>query len=595
MLGRKPQDFVKGRTAKTALSLLLAVFASVGLGVLAAHAQTDQFGLAYGEATGLTNVDIRVTIAKIIRIVLGLLGTVALLIVLYGGFTWMTAAGEADKVDKAKKILTSGVIGLVIIVSAFAIVSFVISRLLDASQEGPGGDGGGGLDDVRCIGLSATCPAGALGNGIIENHYPVRGATGVPRNTRIFITFKEKINPASLVVGGATATVAIIKSNGVATSNQFPAKFAQSLTAADIDVVSTADGKTFGFMQKNCSSVTPENCIGSPAEKVFYTVALRGGSDGVKKLNGNAAFVGTFGAGYAWEFQVSTELDLTPPKVTISIPDDGSEDNPRNSLIQVNFDEPADPISVSQGMTVTRSGGAIIPGVKEIGNGYRSVEFRTEDACGVNSCGETIYCLPGNASIEVDVKADGLTANPPTGVFPPNGITDMAGNSLDGDKDGVAKGPPTDDYEFGFSTNNTIDLVPPRIVAQEPALTIGGTTGDVPRDLRITATFSKLMSTTSFRSDTARLVPGDGGAPTNYYVISEHVSTVVDTPPTRTKGIIAHDLMSLNQPYSTDFNSSLRDTRQNCFFPARGETTCTGSEPFCCNGLPSGVDCAFLQ
>jgi hypothetical protein len=57
----------------------------------------------------------------------------AVLIVLYGGFKWMTAQGDTKAVDEAKKVLIAGIIGLVIIVSAYAIATFVINSLVAAT------------------------------------------------------------------------------------------------------------------------------------------------------------------------------------------------------------------------------------------------------------------------------------------------------------------------------------------------------------------------------------------------------------------------------------------------------------------------------
>ena len=589
--GRKPHSKPLARAALTVASFVLAVFVSLGLGH-GAHAQVTSNELLptqIGTTIGTSTQDIRITIARIIRYALGFLGTVALLLVLYAGFLWMTAAGDEEKVSRAKKTLTSALIGLVIIMTAFAITSFVISRLLGANQGGGAGSiTSSAQNDSACIGLSATCPAGALGNGIIESHYPGRNATGVPRNTRIAITFKEKIDPASLVVGGATSTVAILKSSQVVgTTNQFLQKFAQSLTASDIQVVPAGDGKTFVFMQKNC----PTDCFGSPSENVFYTVALRGGSDGIKKDGGAAAFTGTFSSGYLWEFQVSTLLDTTPPKVSYVEPVDGSAGVARNSLVQVSFDEAVDPVSLNSGMSVTRTGGTVIQGTQLIGNAYRTVEFRTNELCGTNSCGEQVYCLPGNQKIAVNVKADGLTATPPLGIYPPSGVTDMAGNSLDGNGDGVAQGGPTDDHPFSFTTSNQIDLTPPKVVAQQPDTL----QGNIARDLPMSVTFSKLMSATSITTDTMKLVPGSGGAPTNYALTSEGVSSTSGGPLDQTKATIQHDLLSSDQPYAADLTSGLRDLHQNCFYPGGGQTVCTGSEPYCCNGIPSQTACGFLQ
>lgn len=83
--------------------------------------------------SGLGSTDIRVTVARIIRVAMGLLGIVSVVIVLLGGFTWMTAGGNEEKVGEAKKYLYSGVIGLAIILSAYAIASFVVTQLVNAT------------------------------------------------------------------------------------------------------------------------------------------------------------------------------------------------------------------------------------------------------------------------------------------------------------------------------------------------------------------------------------------------------------------------------------------------------------------------------
>ena len=70
----------------------------------------------------------------IIRVALGFLGIIAVCIILIGGFKWMTAQGNEDKVKTAKKVLISGIIGLVIVLSAFAIAQFVISSIVTATS-----------------------------------------------------------------------------------------------------------------------------------------------------------------------------------------------------------------------------------------------------------------------------------------------------------------------------------------------------------------------------------------------------------------------------------------------------------------------------
>lgn len=110
--------------------LLIVGFGVFLIGVAPSFAQQrpqgDLLGLEYGQASGLPNeVDPRVATARIINIFLGLLGTIAVVLIVYAGFLWMTSAGSEDKVDKAKKILWTSVIGLAIILSAYMITSFV--------------------------------------------------------------------------------------------------------------------------------------------------------------------------------------------------------------------------------------------------------------------------------------------------------------------------------------------------------------------------------------------------------------------------------------------------------------------------------------
>ncbi len=87
-----------------------------------------------GGEIGTGTTDIRITIARIIRTAMSLLGIIAVLIVLYGGFKWMTAAGAEESIEDAKKIITAGVIGLIIILTAYAIASFVINSLVTATS-----------------------------------------------------------------------------------------------------------------------------------------------------------------------------------------------------------------------------------------------------------------------------------------------------------------------------------------------------------------------------------------------------------------------------------------------------------------------------
>lgn len=83
---------------------------------------------------GLTGSNPQVVAARIINVALGFLGIIAVVIVLYGGFMWMTAAGNEERISKAKQILTAGIIGLVIIIMAWAIASYVVRTLMNVTN-----------------------------------------------------------------------------------------------------------------------------------------------------------------------------------------------------------------------------------------------------------------------------------------------------------------------------------------------------------------------------------------------------------------------------------------------------------------------------
>ncbi len=83
--------------------------------------------------TGLTYKDPRVVVASIIKLALSFLGIIAVILILIGGFKWMTAGGNEEQVGDAKKWIYSGVIGILIILSAYALANFVITQLKTAT------------------------------------------------------------------------------------------------------------------------------------------------------------------------------------------------------------------------------------------------------------------------------------------------------------------------------------------------------------------------------------------------------------------------------------------------------------------------------
>ncbi len=75
-------------------------------------------------------------VGNIINLVMSALGTIAVLLILYAGYLWMTAGGNDDQISKSKSILKQVTVGLIVLALGYAIVSFVVTQISGAA----GGD-----------------------------------------------------------------------------------------------------------------------------------------------------------------------------------------------------------------------------------------------------------------------------------------------------------------------------------------------------------------------------------------------------------------------------------------------------------------------
>ena len=80
-----------------------------------------------GEAQSL-----EILVARVVQGMLSLLGVIFFVLVLYGGIKWMKAKGEPKEVEAAKDIITNATIGLALVLAAYAISIFVVSRIQSA-------------------------------------------------------------------------------------------------------------------------------------------------------------------------------------------------------------------------------------------------------------------------------------------------------------------------------------------------------------------------------------------------------------------------------------------------------------------------------
>ena len=104
---------------------------------------TNAFDSNYLQKTGGTagydtsQTDPNPIISTVITIALSFLAVIFLILMVYGGFLWMTDRGNTEQVEKAKKLITAAIIGLIIVVAAYAISIYVVEII-----------GGEGLDKV---------------------------------------------------------------------------------------------------------------------------------------------------------------------------------------------------------------------------------------------------------------------------------------------------------------------------------------------------------------------------------------------------------------------------------------------------------------
>ncbi len=122
-------------TIKAAIIGLIVVIAAYIITIFVFQS-VDMTGTGPGELTetaatgaGLASGNIGPLIAQIIQGVLGLLGVIFIILMITAGFSWMTAGGNEEQVKKATSVIKSAVIGLIIVLAAYAITYFLFTNL----------------------------------------------------------------------------------------------------------------------------------------------------------------------------------------------------------------------------------------------------------------------------------------------------------------------------------------------------------------------------------------------------------------------------------------------------------------------------------
>ncbi|HVM90571.1 MAG TPA: hypothetical protein VMU11_01595, partial [Verrucomicrobiae bacterium] len=390
-----------------------------------------------------------------------------------------------------------------------------------------------------------------------------------------------------------------------------------ALTTVQARVRFTPDRKTF--------VIKPVDYLGSPTENTNYTVEFLGGSSSgssILREDGTPAFSGAFASGYKWQFEVSTIVDLTPPHVTTVVPRAGGSFAP-NIVVQVNFSEPIDPTSAAGiwhdghgftnlqlAATPSAGGAATRPnGEFKISNNYQTVEFVSDLACGTNSCGRTVYCLPTDNSVAVEVLSPTLSDTPPQAALTASGydgVVDMAGNALDTNNDGTVNAS-DNRYGWTFGTTGAPNLTPPTIKSTSPSAGNLSESSNLAVDRKPTATFDSLLQSSTVNTDNVQMSTNESAsmADTFWWSVSQDPlnasGALADIGDDVVAGRIDVDhriflpasSTGAVPVYQTSFKSGLQNVYQNCFNPA-GSDACRAdaSNPNCCDGRVQPGGCA---
>ena len=272
------------------------------VGTLALHAhpafaqQTgtiDTAGLqVVGQTANMGNADPRVIAARIINIFLGTLGTILLGLIIYAGFLWTTAGGDADKVERAQKTIRNAIVGLIIIVLSWAFVSYIIKQILAAT-----GGQGGVIANTDTTGMGGEL--GASGGSLA---FQVRSITPVGdvriRNVEVRFLFSREVMASS-----ATSSIVVLR-------------------AADHQPVAgtiTTNGTLVSFVPNDpCPAPNADRkCFAENTEYIAQVLS------GLRSSNGLTIACRNNTPACTARFRTGSVVDVNPPNAVIVNPLDG--------------------------------------------------------------------------------------------------------------------------------------------------------------------------------------------------------------------------------------------------------------------------------
>ena len=377
--------------------------------------------------TGLSDRSLPDTILNIINIALGFVSIIALAVIIYGGYVWMTSGGIPQRIALAKKILISAVIGLIIILTSWAIVNFIINGMNGGGGGGPGpGPGPGPL------------PGGSI-SFRVDEYDPI--GPGIAICSAIQATFNREYQSGS-ITSGAAGTFHLMK---YCTGNN------QCNTIGLGDCVRNITGLTGTFCDEDIAGAFDYddlNTVGFKStneleKNMDYKVLIDGGAGGVQSDSG-ADCNGANDICKDWDFTTGDFSDNIPPQVLKVSPQDGALNVCRLKSIAAQFSEKMYKPSLT-----------------------KPTSFSTTPAHIFSPSAPTFEILRESP------KTPYTSNTAYTPLLNADVIMDTCWNKLDGNKNGVAEGAAKDNYPttdpgvpigttstWQFTTGETTQCVP---------------------------------------------------------------------------------------------------------------------------------------
>lgn len=273
-------------------------------------------GTAFAESAGLPAADLIVMVANVIQAILGFLGLIVVVFVIYGGYLWVTAGGEIEKITKARRVIKNAIIGAVIILSSFAIAQFVLTQVTGGmsgkttttSEDGDFDDDVVDTASTFLVSINNECSDGGI------------------RNLALQFTFSKYVTNTDITENEAIS-IYYLDSDG---DRQF--------VEGTFEPNGEAKAKRFSFVPKNTCAVGAASVSCFEASTKYYYLV----DSSLESTDGRSLDCETY-VDYACdgEFTTGESFDLAAPTIfEFTSPDEGDHvpQNPPTEL-QVNTED----------------------------------------------------------------------------------------------------------------------------------------------------------------------------------------------------------------------------------------------------------------